>query len=102
MLNLAEEISDWSFDCFGNPQQCLYGNDFFAAFDFTNIFGIQFHRFGQFLLRQISLFAAQTYGFPDDFPMPQNGFSLFLCHSKRLPRPIADIHQQHAGILDFA
>jgi len=102
MLNIAEEIPNWSFYRFGNSKQGLDGNNFFAAFNFTDVFWVQIHSFGQFFLRKTSLFAARSYCFTDNFPMLQNELSLFLCHGKRLPGLISDIHQQHAGILDFA
>ena len=84
-LNVAKKQADRDFCRFGNAQQGFNGNYFFAALDFTNVFGIQVSQFSQLFLRATGALAIKTNGVTDDSPMPQDCFPLFLrgCHNPK-------------------
>jgi hypothetical protein len=96
--NAAKEIPDGNFYRLCDTQQGFNGDNFFSAFDLTDIFWIQIHRFSQLLLSETGLFAINANGIANRFPMPQNRFFLRVRHTQRLPRPAYGLHQQHAGI----
>ena len=78
----AKEQADWDFNRLGDAQQCLDGNDFFAAFNFAQILRVQIHLFRQFFLGESGLFAAKANGVTQNFPVTEDRLSLFfgLCH----------------------
>lgn len=97
--NAAKEIPNGNFYRLCDSQQRLDGNNFFAALNFTDIFRIQIHRFGELLLSQTRFFTIAANGIANDFSMPQNRLFLRVRHAQRLPIPACCLHQQYAGIL---
>ena len=82
--NAAKEIPDGDFYRLCNAQQSFNGNDLFSAFNLADIFWVQIHHFGQFLLSETGLFAMHTNGIANDFPMPQNRLFLRVRHTTKI------------------
>ena len=84
--NTAKEFLNRRFYRLGNPQQRLDGNDFFAAFNFAKIFGIQVHGFRQFFLGETGIFTSKTDGVADHLAMPQYCLPSFFrgCHAYQM------------------
>jgi hypothetical protein len=76
--NAGEKFPDRSLHHFGNPYQSLNRNDFFTAFDLTNIFGVQIHGFCQSFLGKTGTFTIQANRLSDGLPVPQYRLLLFL------------------------
>ena len=96
--NAAKEIPNGNFYRPCDTQQRLDGNNFFAAFNFAEIFWVQIHRFGELLLSQARPFTIAANGIANRFAMPQNHLFLRVRHVLRLPIPACCLHQQYAGI----
>jgi hypothetical protein len=82
--NAAKEIPNGNLHCFGNAKQCFNGNDFFSPFDLADIFGVQGHGFGQLFLGKTGFFPIQANGIANDFTVPQNRLSLWICHAPKI------------------
>jgi hypothetical protein len=68
--NAAKKFSYWSFYRFGNSQQSLDGNDFFPAFNFPKIFGVQIHYLSQSFLGITGVFPAKANGITNYLAVP--------------------------------
>ena len=68
-LKSPEKFTRGSFDRFSDSQECLDGDDFFAALDFTKIFRIQIHLLGQPFLGVANVFPMEADGFANHPPV---------------------------------
>jgi hypothetical protein len=82
--NAAKEIPNGNLHYFGNAKQCFNRNDFFSPFDLADIFGVQGGGFGQLFLSKTGLFPIQANGIANDFTVPQNWLSLWICHAPKI------------------
>lgn len=84
----AKEFTYRDFYRLGYAQQCLDGNNLFAAFNFAKVFWVQISLFSEFFLREIGFFAIKANGFSDHFPVPQNYLppDLLSCHARKIGR----------------
>ena len=65
----SEKVAQFHFDGGGDARQRVNGDSFFAAFDFTDVFGIEVGALAEVLLRQFHPLSVEADGFSQDSSM---------------------------------